>query len=112
VLEAPRPGSSPKLAAMGCWGARSWSLFRGRLACPFRDRAGEAACGVAVARDDPPRGRGRRPCRPVDGERGKRPGAARQAFGRIHEFVTVHMDVVEGPTGPSRNCQTTIEERA
>ena len=54
VSEAPRPTSSPELAAMGCLGCSVPVAVRDRLDRPFSVRAVEAACRVAVARGDVP----------------------------------------------------------
>lgn len=77
VAEAPRLVTSPETGGYGL----SWcsvALTDGdRLAPPLTHRTGEAVRRVAVSVRRDHRGiAGRRPCRPVNGERGKRSGGA------------------------------------
>ena len=85
MLEAPRHGISPEAGGYGLLG---YSVL-----VPVQDRpihlwVGGVALSVAVERDGDLRGRaGRRSCRLVCGERGKRPGGARQpvvGLGQAH----------------------------
>jgi hypothetical protein len=54
VLEAPRLGSSPETGGCGLLGCSVLVPVQDRLVRPLPVRAGEVACGVAVARDDAP----------------------------------------------------------
>jgi len=79
VVEAPILVSSPETGGYGLLGCSVLIAGQGRLDRPSVVRAGEAVWSVAVAARRCLRGRaGRRPCLPVDGERGKRPGGARR----------------------------------
>jgi hypothetical protein len=87
VLEAPRHGISPEAGGYGLLGYSVLVPVQDRLTDPDV-RVGGVALSVAVERDGDLRGRaGRRPCRLVCGERGKRPGSARrsrQGSGQAH----------------------------
>jgi hypothetical protein len=54
VVEAPILISSPETGGYGLLGRSVLVVVGGRLVRPFSVRAGEAACRVAVARDDVP----------------------------------------------------------
>ncbi len=80
MLEAPRHGISPEAGGYGLLGYSVLFPVQDRLIDPDV-RVGGVALSDAVERDGDLRGRaGRRPCRSVCGERGKRPGGARQAL--------------------------------
>jgi hypothetical protein len=79
VDEAPIPANSPEAGGYGLpWSAVLYVVWR--PSCAPAGACGRAACCGAARRRH--RGKaGRRPCLPVVGERGKRPGGARRPVG-------------------------------